>query len=389
MKILFATPYAPIPGVHGGGSRMYSLMRELARENDIYCVTFGAGEYPCSYELLKEFCREVRIVPWSVKAGPMPSLIYPEVIWRAYLWEEFKQQVELALKNNKIDIVDIEYVIMAGYRPKGYPTVLTVHEDMFLSAYRTYRHTQGRKKWLAFVEMIKWFYFEFKHFKHFNRLIVLTENEMKVLKRFFPWLKIDVIPTGADTNYYFPRPDTQENSDFVFLGNFRHPPNVDAMRFFCRDILPRIKKRIPSANIAIVGYESRDRLADLAGSPGVVIHGQVDDIRPFLASSRVFVNPVRLGSGIRGKLLEAFAMARPVVSTRLGAQGLEQYEGHCFLVADTPEDFADNALILLNSKEMRRTLGSNARKVAEAQYDWKILAKRLSDIYCGVVLEAK
>lgn len=364
---------------------MYSLMRELSKRHEVYLVSFTGGEYPHSVDQLKRYCRDFRLVKWEWEKRAMPATLLPETIWRGYRRPGFTREMESLLISNSIDLVAVEYTNMALYRPEGYPSVLTVHELQIQSAYQSFRYGPVRKKWRLFREMLKWLYFELKNFSLFDRVVVLTEKEKRILQRFSPRLKVSVIPTGADAGYFFPRPDEEKKSDFVFVGNFTHQPNVDAMRYFCVDILPRIRKRVPDARITIVGYESHGRLEDLEGLEGVDILGRVEDIRPCLAAGRIFVNPVRAGAGIRGKLLEAFGMALPVVSTRLGAQGLEEHSGRCFIMADTPEDFAREAVALLGSEAPRRRLGNSARQLLLSGYDWKILGARLAEIYESVL----
>jgi glycosyltransferase involved in cell wall biosynthesis len=181
---------------------------------------------------------------------------------------------------------------------------------------------------------------------------------------------------GADGDYFSPRPGAPGGADLLFVANFGHLPNVDAMRWFCGEILPRVRGLVPGARIDIVGYKSEAMLGGLAGMAGVNVAGRVDDIRPLIAGARLFVNPIRLGSGMRGKLLEAFAMARPVVTTAVGAQGLEGFPPGCFTVADGAEEFAHAVASLLQSPDKAAAMGRAARAAFEGGYDWMALAGR-------------
>jgi glycosyltransferase involved in cell wall biosynthesis len=167
----------------------------------------------------------------------------------------------------------------------------------------------------------------------------------------------------------------------VFVGAFRHEPNVEAMMFFCRAVLPLVREEVPEAELCIVGSHPPPAVISLADSPGVHVTGFVEDIRPFMAAASVYVVPLRLGVGIRGKILEAWGMAMPVVATTVACAGLRYRDGENILVADAPNMFADHVVRLLRDPALRERLGRGGRRVAEEHYSWEAAASQLDGLY--------
>jgi glycosyltransferase involved in cell wall biosynthesis len=158
-------------------------------------------------------------------------------------------------------------------------------------------------------------------------------------------------------------------------------PNVDAALWFVREILPRIRATRPEVQFVIVGQKPVERLLRLNGQNGVVVTGAVEDVRPFIAGAAVYVAPLRMGGGTRFKLLEAMALARPIVSTTLGAEGFAVASGRELLLADSPADFAAAVLSLLADPARAATLGQAGRAFVQTRYDWSAIIPKLEAVY--------
>jgi glycosyltransferase involved in cell wall biosynthesis len=171
----------------------------------------------------------------------------------------------------------------------------------------------------------------------------------------------------------------------IFVGAFQHLPNVEAMLYFCRDVLPVIRTKVPGVELLIVGSNPTPPVLNLAAIPGVQVTGFVPDIRPFMSRSSIYVVPLRLGVGIRGKILEAWGMGMAVVSTSVGCAGLRFNNGRNLLVGDTPEQFAAHVISLLNDPAGRRRLGEEGRKTAEQFYSWERSARQLDMLYQSMI----
>ncbi len=205
-----------------------------------------------------------------------------------------------------------------------------------------------------------------------------------------PRLQVDVIPNGVDTEKYQPLPLPPENAppSLMFIGSMEYPPCVDAVLYFCSEILPLIRHAINAMELWIVGGEPRPEVLKLDGS-AVHVTGRVEDVVPYYQQSTVCVVPLRAGGGTRLKILEAMALGRPVVSTTIGCEGLDVVDGEHLLIADTPEQFAEKTLRLLRDRQLYQHIAANGRRLVESRYGWDKIAERLMDVYQQMVGQPK
>ncbi len=200
-------------------------------------------------------------------------------------------------------------------------------------------------------------------------------------------MDIAVVPHGVDIEEFRP-PEKREGArpTVMFLGNYPHDPNRDAVIFFATEVWPTIKKKIPGSRFLVVGRgPTRDMLELAKRDPSIEITGEVEDVRSYFRDSDVFVCPVRLGGGFRGKILEAMASGVPVVSTGLGAEGVPARTGENILLADTPEEFAGAAVRLLEDEGLRNRIATNARKLVVENFSWQRGVEILSEVLEQVV----
>ncbi|MDE3090684.1 MAG: glycosyltransferase [Chloroflexota bacterium] len=199
---------------------------------------------------------------------------------------------------------------------------------------------------------------------------------------------ITVVPNGVDIDHFIPSTEVCAKPlaelSMVFAGKMDFRPNIDAMLWFCDEILPRIRAEIPLAHIVIVGQKPAPRIAALGARQGIEATGWVSDTRPYIADAAVYVVPLRMGSGTRLKVLEALAMGKAIVSTARGVEGIDLAAGHDAVIADTPDAFAREAVALLRDAERRRALGQAARALAESKYDWREIVPKFEQVYANL-----
>jgi glycosyltransferase involved in cell wall biosynthesis len=169
--------------------------------------------------------------------------------------------------------------------------------------------------------------------------------------------------------------------DLVFTAKMDFRPNVDAVLWFAREVLPLIRQGAPQTRFWVVGKDPHPRLAPLASDPAVVLTGWVEDVRPYIAGAAVYVIPLRIGGGTRLKVLEAMAMGKAIVSTALGCEGFELVPDQELVIADSPADFAAAVLALLHDPDRREQLGRAGRRFAGSRYDWQIIVPQLEQVY--------
>ena len=360
---------------------MFSLIKEHSRRHTVYVISFYGNDDIPHIGRLERYCEEViPVLRFNNIVTEWPSLV-PFIILAQFEHREMHEKIAAFMASHRVDIVTVEYMAMARYLPPECRSVLVVHEMMSLSAMRELKHRSLSGKIQLLLTLLKTLVFEAKIFKRYDYLVALTERERKLINFISPSSRLRVVPSGADSRYFYPQPGVEETFDFVFMGNFYHKPNRDAMDYFCSQIFPLIKRDIPDARLTIVGYKSDEFLGSLKFCGGVTIAGWVEDTRPYLACAKVFINPIRLGGGIRNKVLEVFAMAKPVISTSIGADGLEARDGENIIIADTPADFARRAVDLLKSKDMRGKIGARAYELFKEKYDWSRAVERMEKLY--------
>ncbi len=381
-RVLWVTAYLPHLGRHAGAGRMFQLLRRIAKKYRVTLLTF------LEFEDEREFVREVEPLCERVVA----LLRMPPPRWHLFAYEPFDEfrTVEMTralarlLEESDFDLVQLEYSQMGSYadRAFGIPTVLTKHEVDFAACARRARKERG------FARKARWFYNylqvldrEVKLLRDVDTVVCMTESDAAALGRFYSRGRVEVINTGVDLEYFRPPEEPADEPRLVFVGAFQHSPNVDAMLYFCRQILPRIRSLVPATSLTIAGSGPPPAILNLAEIPGVEVTGFVPDIRPHMARASVYVVPLRLGVGIRGKILEAWGMAMPVVATSVACQGLKYEHGTNLLVADSPELFASSVVSLLKDSGRRKDLGRRGRRTVELHYGWEASAERLDRLY--------
>jgi polysaccharide biosynthesis protein PslH len=394
MKTLLILQSIPFPANSGAPLRNYNLLRRVAAEHDVWLLSFaGSPEQADALSHLRQLCAMVETVPVvPSRAVDRPSEFFQYLLkglppdLRFYQCSDLGRKVASAAATVQFDVVEISESAMALYLEALPPelrtrTILTFHDVLFRRYNRLYRREPGLARklrlWLYSRTMRRW---EPRYAARFARCVAVSEADRRLLKAANPRLRVRVVPNGVDARLYQPLPRGVGNPTLLFVGNMDARTNVDAMQFFCRDILPRIQRSIPCLEMWIVGINPRPEVTQLGGH-GVHVTGLVEDVRPYYARSLVCVVPLRAGSGTRLKILEAMALGRPVVSTSIGCEGLAVRAGEHLFIADTPEAFAESTIRLLTDPALATRIAAKARELVASQYDWDVISKRLLRVY--------
>jgi glycosyltransferase involved in cell wall biosynthesis len=194
---------------------------------------------------------------------------------------------------------------------------------------------------------------------------------------------ITVIPIAVDTHHIHPVTRRPGSLNLLTMGTLYYPPNADGIRWFVGEVFPLIRSKIAGVTLTIIGKNPPKDFLKLAEDKNnsIVVTGFVPDLDPYFAESGLTVIPVRAGGGMRVRILEAFARAMPVVTTTVGLEGIQAQPGRDVLVADSPDDFADAVVHLLNNEELQDQLSTNGRHLVETKYDWQVTLKDLEKVY--------
>ena len=295
---------------------------------------------------------------------------------------------EIYLRN--VDVVQLEYTSLSQYWCdfQQIGCVLFEHDIYFQSIARALGGMRGAiKSAKAAYEYFRALRYELRMLPRFDRVQVCSPENARYLLSYLPRLKdrIDDNRAGIATARYEFRPGDREPDTMLFLGSFRHLPNQEGLAWFTRNVLPRVLERSPQARLVIVGAEPPPRHSLPHLPDNIELRGFVEDVREPLARYSIFVCPILSGSGMRVKLLEAFAAGIPVVSTRLGAEGLAEKDGEICALADDPAAFADRIVELLRDSGTARQMACRAREHVVATRDMRVLTERLVESYHAVV----
>lgn len=399
MRVLLVTPMPPRPEAPGAIPLVLHAQVAGLRERHELTVVTVAGHEPGELEAAQELQEsgvDVHVVDarqpqgiarWRRRrrlAGAWACGRYPwRTVWFAV--PGVQKTIDRLTRSRDFDVAAVEDNAMGVFRfPAGLPTVLTDHEvrrprrvDWRCGA------PAGWPGW-AFRELDwrRWPSYERSVWRRFDRVQVFTERDAKSLLEIAPELsrRVRVTPFGVE----LPKradPAREEAGTLLFVGNFTHPPNVDAASWLAREILPRIPSRRSGPRLLLVGGEAPEQVRGLA-SPVVTVVGEVPTIAPRLEAATVVVAPIRTGGGMRMKVLHALAAGKAVVTTTRGAEGLAlRGIEPPLVVADDPDGFAAATAALLADAGRRRALGDQARAFAAEHYSAEAYGRRLEAVY--------
>ena len=382
MRLLWVVPYLPVRGVMAARERFWHLLARLAPRHEVTLLAFVDPEDAGRDDLPPGLAGVDRIAKTPYRPED-PLALLPRTVAGGYADPALRAAVAARLAAGRFDVVQYEFSEMAQCIPgPAARSILTVHQISFAQQADAWRADGGKlRRGAVFLHRyLRELDFELRAVRAVDHVVTMSAEDAARLRRFAPDLPISVSPCGVDCAAFRPRDDAPE-VDLLFVGHFGHPPNVDAVGFLVGDIAPRFGRPV---RIRIVGRGVIPEVARRA-SPTVEIVGAVDDVRPHLAAARVVVAPVRFGTGMRGKVLEALAMGRPVVTTTVGAEGLGATAGRDLLVADGAADFAAAIRRVLDEPGVASALGAGGRALAVARFDWDAIAAAHEEIYETVV----
>lgn len=259
------------------------------------------------------------------------------------------------------------------------PTIITPYESYALYLQRAIQHGDWKARLMLPIARA----FERWMFTPYDRTVVIAEPDKALLQTIQPQLNIDIIPNGIDLNDFQQMDIPRDLHTLLFVGNYDYLPNQDAVRVLVEQILPRVHEVLPRVKLQLVGNHPPPWMQALA-SDHIEITGRVPNVQPYLAQGTVFVCPLRIGAGLKNKVLEALAMGIPVVGTPLSMDGIHVVHGESAWVADV-EQIAEGVVTLLHDVGLQRRLSVAGRALIEAQYSWARTAERYDALYDEVI----
>jgi polysaccharide biosynthesis protein PslH len=394
MRILWLKTDLLLPLDKGGKLRTWHLMRQLAKRHDITYLAFADPREPhANIDGMREVAAEVVTVPRAEVRKASPRF-FANVAWHLadplpyavgqYRSAAYRQRVRELLATRQFDLAVSDFLPPIVNMPSTLrcPAVLFTH-NVESEIWRRHADTAtGLRRSLYATQYKRMLHFEGEALRRFEGLLAVSEADRETFARLYPGINLDalhVVRTGVDTEFFSPSISPASSLELVFTGSMDWLPNEDGMLWFCQEVLPLIKRDAPNVTLSIVGRAPTPAVKKLADDPSIRVTGRVDDVRPYMSDAAAFIVPLRIGGGTRLKIFEAMAMAKAVVSTTVGAEGLPVTHDRDILLADDPGSFARAVLRLLRDVTERRQLEAAARALVAGQFDWSAVARDLDD----------
>ncbi len=390
MKILWVKAGRLLPVDTGGKIRSYNILRQLDRAHEVTYLSYydGPRDEPYEQQLRGEF-RGAQILQTGFPVGgARQGLHYASRLASAapYAVSKFtSSNVQQLLASwygeRRFDVAVCDFLSASLNFPSALaiPTVLFQHNVETVLWKRQARYEPNMVKRLTFkLEAAKMDRYERATVRRFHHVIAVSEQDRALMTEMTAPQRITVVPTGVDLERYRFSGTISGDRLVVFTGSMDWEANIDGIEFFCRDVWPQVLAKVPKAKFRVVGRNPHPRVKKLA-SDSVEITGTVPSVIEHLEQAAVFVVPLRIGGGTRLKIYEAMAMGKAVVSTSVGAEGLDVHHGRDIMLADDAPSFANDIVELLTNRELRARFGAAAAELA-AQYSWPAIGRRFADI---------
>jgi sugar transferase (PEP-CTERM/EpsH1 system associated) len=402
MKILWVKAGGLVPPDIGGKIRSYNILRQLAKEHAVTFFSFYAAHDNDVHAELSRTLEKVILIPLELSPARSATELLDYALHlpsrepyslTKYCKPVVRKRLRALLQEETYDVILCDFLVAAGAIPWDWPCpkVLFAHN---VEAVIWQRHYEVARNplWKA-VSWLEWKRMEAaerRYLQKANHVLVVSENDRESFARFLEPGRLTVIPTGADTEFFQPCGEKEMPNTLVFTGAMDWLPNEDGIIYFAKEIFPLILARAPDATLCVVGRQPSRRLQDLAANvPNIQLTGRVEDVRPYVAQSAVYIVPLRIGGGTRLKIFEAMSMAKAVVSTSIGAEGLPVKNGEHLLIADDPASFAESTLQLLGDPRRRTEIGRAARRLIEQNYNWATVSRDFGQVLENVVNQAR
>lgn len=390
-RILYIAPSIPYPLNNGMALRGYHMLRAYSTVGNVklVCFTHDGGR---DADGIREYCEAVCTVPsnttfrrehgagWRAR-WEMARMIAPEIATaftssaltkRVEEWGDWADLIHVA----KLWMVPNAAPVL-GQRHRRGGTILDLDDVETVVRARALivnRPARWQRRIFERYDLLRLRWYQRRALSAFDRVFVCSEPDRRLLGR----SNVAVIPNGA-TYPERPLPEETGARTLMYVGNFAYPPNVDGLLFLVKDILPLIRRDIPDIRLLVVGRRAPDNIPEVQADPSIRVVADPPTLEPYYREATISVVSLRIGGGTRLRILEAFALGRPVVSTSVGCEGIDAADGEHLLVADTPQGMARQCVALLRDPALRQRLTVKARALVEQKYTWDSIQNRVGN----------
>ena len=388
MKILVIDEEFPYPLNTGKRLRTFNLTYELAQTNEVSYLAYGDENSDSAEYLRTHKITPHAVAPVNLKQSGIGFYFklltnlfspFPYIVTSHYS-ERFETKLQQIIKQNNFDVIICEWTPYAQYI-KNIPQVkkIIVAHNIESDIWKRYHENEFNpfKKFYIGIQYKKVLAFEKLCFNWVDGATAVSSIDAEFIKKLDLKYQPAVIENGVDTDYFHPMTKEIKPNRLVFTGSMDWRPNQDAAEFFTEEILPLLKQKKPDIEAYFVGRKPPQHIIDLGKTEGIVITGMVDDVRDYIAEGALYIVPLRIGGGSRLKILEAMGMKKPIVSTAVGAEGLEVRDKHDILIADSPEQFCETCIQALEDQYLCDKIAQNGFDLVHNKYRWNSIGEKL------------
>ncbi len=384
MKIFILLSRVPFPIEKGDKLRAYHQIRCLSLNNEvIVCALSDSPVHPEAINELKGFCNEVHIIPIS-KPGMVWNVIKAffngKPLQVGYFYRcKARKRINALIENCKPDHIYCQLTRVSEYvKNSKIPKTLDYQDIFSMGSKRQAETSSFLMRQFFMMEYRRLLRYEYHIFNKFDHKTIISRPDRDLIPH--PSFEdVVIIPNGVDHEFFKPL-ERQKTHDIVFTGNMGYPPNIDAARFIAGEIFPLVLRQFPEATLLLAGANPSSKVQALQAS-NITVTGWLPDIRDSYASSRLFIAPMRIGTGLQNKLLEAMAMGLPCITSELANQALGAKENDEILIGNTAEEYANHIIRILQNEKYARTLAQNGNTFVKRVFSWENSTSVLEELF--------
>ncbi|MBK8500264.1 MAG: glycosyltransferase [Flavobacteriales bacterium] len=386
MRLLVLLSRVPFPLEKGDKLRAYHLISRLARRHEVYlfCLSDTRTD-PAHIKHLKSFCAHIEVVHigrWRILLKLLTAVLTRLPFQVAYFHHGHAQRrIDQVIAEFRPDHVFCQLVRTTEYVRRRYslPKTLDYMDTLSKGMERRTETAAFHLRPIFRAETRRLIRYENLMFDQFDHAVIISAQDRDYI--YHPWRdRMVVVPNGVDTEHFTPQ-EVDPQYDLLFTGNMNYPPNIDSVLYLVQKVLPIVRRQRPATTLLICGVDPSASVRDLAKTdPLISVSGWVKDIRSSYASSRVFVAPMQIGTGLQNKLLEAMAMRMPCITSALANNAVGAPPGDAILIGETPEDYATLILGLLSDAGERARIAASGYAFVRANFDWDRAAEALEHV---------
>jgi len=400
MRILAILSRIPYPPTDGGAILTYNTLKYLHRAgHELHVLALNTKKHHQSPEVLREVCTSIQTVDVNTDltaAGALWSALRGEsYITSRFYSKPLEELLLYTLRTTPVDVVHIDHTLVAWYArtirqhlpehplSSHPPVVLRTHNVEYMIQERLAKHeTMPLRRWYRRYAAGRMKAFEKRYFAECDGVIAITPEDAAQIRAMGYGGALEVIPAGADVHDFAPNPDVSPKPNTIcYIGGMDWMPNIEAMQWFVRDVMPLLREKLPAVEFHLAGKRMSPELLEYRQQQKVFTHPDVPSAPVFMQSHEILIVPLLSGGGMRLKIVEAMALGMPIVSTRIGAEGIAVRDGESILFAEIPEEFVEKIGMLLANPALKKRLGKEARRIALERYTWEGIAAQQVRFY--------